>query len=105
MTTEEAIKILYEMEVKTAYSGELGDLAVKMAVDALRKQEESETPSPDEAREKVIQSLANLLRTTPFSVEFKVVKNPKGILIIHEVTQEHLDAVMKKAAKNHRNET
>ena len=38
MTTEEAIKILYEMEYKTAYSGELGGLAVEMAVEALRNQ-------------------------------------------------------------------
>jgi len=37
MTKEEAIKILYEMEVKTSYSGELGGLAVNMAVEALRK--------------------------------------------------------------------
>ena len=38
MTKEEAIKILYEMEFKTAYSGELGGLAVEMAVEALRNQ-------------------------------------------------------------------
>ena len=38
MTKEEAIKILYEMEYKTAYSGELGGLAVEMAVEALRNQ-------------------------------------------------------------------
>ena len=39
MTKEEAIKILYEMLSKTAYSGELGGLAVKMAVDALSGEE------------------------------------------------------------------
>ena len=38
MTKEDAIKILYEMEYKTAYSGELGGLAVEMAVEALRHQ-------------------------------------------------------------------
>ena len=38
MTKEDAIKILYEMEYKTAYSGELGGLAVEMAVEALRNQ-------------------------------------------------------------------
>ena len=38
MTKEDAIKILYEMEFKTSYSGELGGLAVEMAVEALRNQ-------------------------------------------------------------------
>ena len=42
MTTEEAIGILNEMLSKTAYGGssELGGLAVKKAVEALRRQEE-----------------------------------------------------------------
>lgn len=41
MTTEEAIRILNEMLSKTAYGGssELGGLAVKKAVEALRRQE------------------------------------------------------------------
>lgn len=51
----------------------------------------------DEAREQVISSLTDILRTTPFSVEFKVVKKPTGIKIIHEVTQQQLDALMKQA--------
>lgn len=53
----------------------------------------------EEQREQVIQSLANILRTMPFSVEFKVVKKPKGIKIIHEVTKEEMDAIVEKAAK------
>ena len=41
MTKEEAIRILYEMLSKTFNGGgELGGLAVQMAVEALRKQEE-----------------------------------------------------------------
>jgi hypothetical protein len=40
-----------------------------------------------------------MLRVTPFTVEFKVVKKPKGIKIIYEVTREHMDAMMKKAAE------
>lgn len=55
--------------------------------------------TPEEQREQAIQSLANILRTMPFSVEFKVVKKPKGIKIIHEVTQEEMDAIVEKAAK------
>ena len=45
------------------------------------------------ARQKVIQSITGLLQTTPFTFEFKVVKEPKGIKIIHEVTQEQMDAL------------
>lgn len=52
-----------------------------------------------EGVEGVIQSLAKVLRTTPFSVEFKVVKKPKGIKIIHEVTQEQLNMIMERARK------
>lgn len=41
MTREEAVRILYEMLSKAANSGgELGGLAVQMAVEALKKQEE-----------------------------------------------------------------
>ena len=51
----------------------------------------------EEQREIVIQNIAGLLRKTSFSVELKVVKKPKGIKIIQEVTQEQLDVIMKKA--------
>ena len=50
-----------------------------------------------EQREQVIQNIANQLRCNSFTFEFKVVKNPKGIKIIREVTQEELDEVMKAA--------
>ena len=53
----------------------------------------------EEQIEGVIQSLAKVLRKTPFSVEFKVVKKPKGIKIIHEVTQEQLNMIMERARK------
>lgn len=59
----------------------------------------TESMTTDEKREQVIESLASLLRTNPFTVEFKVVKKPKGIKIIHEVTQEQLQAVMENARK------
>lgn len=44
-------------------------------------------------RQKVIESITGMLQTTPFTFEVKVVKKPKGIKIIHEVTQEEMDAL------------
>lgn len=56
----------------------------------------------DEKREQVIQNIADMLRTNPFTFEFKVKKNPKGIKVIYEVTQNEMDALMKKAAEEHK---
>ena len=56
----------------------------------------------EEKREQVIQNLADMLRTNPFTFEFKVKKNPKGIKVIYEVTQDEMDAMMKKAAEEHK---
>ena len=50
----------------------------------------------EEKREQVIQDLAEELRRTPFSLEFKVKKKPAGIKIIFEVTQEEMDAMLEK---------
>ena len=61
--------------------------------------EKKSTETADEQREKVIQSLVSLLRTTPFTVEFKVVKKPKGIKVIHEVTKEQMDAIVASQIK------
>ena len=47
----------------------------------------------EEMREQAIQQVSGLLRTNPFSVEFKVVKKPKGIKVIYEVTQEEMDMI------------
>ena len=55
--------------------------------------------TPEEQREQAIQSLVNILRTVPFSVEFKVKKKPAGITIIYEVTQEEMDEIMKNATR------
>lgn len=55
--------------------------------------------SQEEQREQIIQQIADMLRTTKFSVEFAVKKNPKGIRIIHEVTQEQMDIFISKAKK------
>ena len=53
----------------------------------------------EELREKVIEGIADLLRCSSFSFEYRVKKNPKGIKIISEVTQEQLNAIMAKAKK------
>ena len=56
----------------------------------------------DEKREQVIQNIADMLRTNPFTFEFKVKKNPKGIKVICEVTQEQIDGMMNKASEEHK---
>lgn len=47
-------------------------------------------------RNRVIADIVEQLIINPFTFEFKVVKNPKGIKIVHEVTQEQMDAMMAK---------
>lgn len=46
-----------------------------------------------EHRELAIQNITSMLRSNPFTFEFKVKKKPKGIRIIYEVTQEEMDAI------------
>lgn len=53
----------------------------------------------DEKREQVIQGLANLMRTSSFNVEYKVVKKPKGINVVIEVTQEQMNGIMEATKK------
>lgn len=55
----------------------------------------------DEKREQVIQNIADMLRRNPFTFEFKVKKNPKGIKVICEVTQEQIDDMIEKASEEH----
>lgn len=47
-------------------------------------------------RNRVIADIVEQLIVNPFTFEFKVVKNPKGIKIIHEVTQEQMDMMTAK---------
>ena len=54
----------------------------------------------EEKREQTIQGLADMLRTSPFQVEFKVKKKPAGIKVIIEVTQEQMDRVTKQTLEN-----
>lgn len=55
--------------------------------------------TPEEQRERVIQNLADFMRNNTFTFEFKVKKNPKGIKVIYEVTQEEMNNIMKNAAE------
>lgn len=50
----------------------------------------------EEKREQTIQGLADMLRTSPFQVEFKVKKKPAGIKVIIEVTQEQMEGLTKQ---------
>lgn len=48
-----------------------------------------------EIKEQVICNLAELLRHAPFEIEHRVVKKPKGIKIIIEMTQEMIDEAIR----------
>ena len=47
-----------------------------------------------EKKEQVIQDLVNLMKLNPMKFEIKVVKKPRGIKVIYEVTQEEMDAMI-----------
>lgn len=53
----------------------------------------------EEQREKVINGITDLLRTHGFTFEYKVVKKPKGIKVIFEVTQEQMNEIVKGMTK------
>ena len=57
----------------------------------------------EELREKVIEGIADLLRCSSFSFEYRVKKKPEGVKVISEVTQEQLDAIMAKAKEKKQN--
>lgn len=54
------------------------------------------------ARQQVIENITGMLQTTPFTFEFKVVKKPKYIKIIREVTQEEMDALTQQVVERSR---
>ena len=58
----------------------------------------------EEKKEQVIENIANMLRTTTFTFEFKVKKKPKGIRVICEVTQETMDALLRNAEEKNKKE-
>ena len=51
----------------------------------------------EEKREQVVQKIADLMRTSPFDVEYRVKKKPKGIKVIIEVTEEQINYVVEQA--------
>lgn len=58
----------------------------------------------EEKKEQVVQMIADLLRVTPFSVEYRVKKKPKGIKIIYEMTQEEMDYLVDHYKPNNNND-
>lgn len=50
----------------------------------------------EEQRDEVIRNLVDILQNTPFMIEFKVKKKPKGVHIIYEVAQEEIDAMIER---------
>ena len=50
----------------------------------------------DQQREHIIQDIAEIMRKTPFTFEFRVKEKPKGIKIVYERTQEEMDAMLEK---------
>lgn len=58
----------------------------------------------EEQREQTILGLADMLRTTPFQVEFKVKKKPAGIKFVIEVTQEQMDLLTDEMAGEQKTE-
>lgn len=47
----------------------------------------------EEQREQAVQNIADMMRKSPFSVEFRVKKKPTGIKVIIEVTDEQMDKI------------
>ena len=48
----------------------------------------------DLRREDAILTITEMLRENPFSLEIKVVKRPRGVKIIYEVTKEDMDKIL-----------
>lgn len=59
----------------------------------------------DDQREEAIQMVANMLRHNPFTFEFKVLKHPKGIKVIYEVTEEQMNAMVNEGVEQHKKKT
>lgn len=54
----------------------------------------------DADREKFIAGLVTIMRHHGFTYEIVVKKKPKGLRIIHEVTQEYLNEINKKTLEH-----
>lgn len=51
----------------------------------------------DEKKEFAINLVTNMMRTQPFSIEFKVKKKPQGMKIMFEVTEAEMQAIINRA--------
>ena len=107
MTKEEAIRILNEMLSKTAYGGssELGGLAVKKAVEALRRQEEPvsdrfafkaiprllEMIEPTDRAKAYTAKLADTLEVEGYSTDAKIIRESLKIMNGEKVPMATMD--------------
>lgn len=48
----------------------------------------------DQKIDALVDQLGKMMHYTPFTIEYKAKKKPKGIRIILEITQEEIDALM-----------
>lgn len=53
-------------------------------------------PKKEQSREQVIDMIVDLMNHNRVTFEIQVKKDPKGVKVIYEVTQEQLDAMMEK---------
>ena len=58
-----------------------------------------EQKEQEATKQMIVQYITDLLNSNPFKFDIQVKKNPKGVKVIYEVTQEELDAIMKELAK------
>lgn len=65
-------------------------------IEDLKNELSKTTKAYNNAKYQAILAISELLWEMPFSLEFKVVKNPKGVKIIWEVTQEQMNIINKK---------
>lgn len=53
----------------------------------------------EEQREEVILKIADMLRMTPFKVEYQVKEKPEGVRVIIEVSQKDMDEMTRRVTK------
>lgn len=53
----------------------------------------------EEQKEEVILNIADMLRMTPFKVEYQVKEKPEGVKVIIEVSQEDMDEMTRHVTK------
>lgn len=55
----------------------------------------------EKARKEIVQHISDMLMNNGFTFEYAVKKNPKGIKVIFEVTQEQLNKIIENSKKEY----